>query len=275
MAQVSKYPRIESSEDGMSRCDFGGDSEPPQQKPFIAESDTEYRLRHQAASAAMKRDDAGTEAHTAALTCTAQHTHAPTRLAVYEAPVGSAGYGDVVDDAGHAGDAGDAGQGSGITQLSVIEGWSIDELKVQTRAQNLRMLRMLVELHGLLWRWRANQEVAAFDDEVKLTITSCCQMELFIAWRMDGQYPEMFEPLPTPPVRKAPARVISLGAEEGLVDEFTAASYLNIKPITALRMARRGLLPSVHFPIGATGKIRHKFRLSTLKAWTDSLHRGA
>ena len=69
---------------------------------------------------------------------------------------------------------------------------------------------------------------------------------------------------------------MSLGdGVEVLVDEFAAGNFLNMKPITALRKAHLGSLPSIPFPIGTTGKYRHKFLISDLKAYADSLRRGA
>jgi hypothetical protein len=38
-------------------------------------------------------------------------------------------------------------------------------------------------------------------------------------------------------------------------------------------MAKKGLLPTIAFPIGSTGKFRFKFRLSELEAHVRSLSR--
>jgi hypothetical protein len=62
---------------------------------------------------------------------------------------------------------------------------------------------------------------------------------------------------------------------EPLIDEFAASAYLGFKPITCLRMAKRGQLPAVAFPIGTTGKIRYKFRLSELRVYAASISRAS
>ena len=78
-------------------------------------------------------------------------------------------------------------------------------------------------------------------------------------------------------MKKQTARETSLGdgIEEPLVNEFEASTYLGFQPITVLRMAHRGTIPSIAFPIGSTGKCRHKFRISELKAYTESISRSA
>ncbi|MGA2851547.1 MAG: hypothetical protein ABSE46_21295 [Terracidiphilus sp.] len=73
---------------------------------------------------------------------------------------------------------------------------------------------------------------------------------------------------------KKPVRSAVLPADaEPVVDEFAASAYLGFKPITCLRMAKRGQIPSVPFPVGSTTKIRRKFRISELKAYIESLSR--
>ena len=60
---------------------------------------------------------------------------------------------------------------------------------------------------------------------------------------------------------------------EPLVDDIAASSYLGYKPITVLRMAKKGLLPTIAFPIGTTGKFRYRFKMSQLEAFVESLSR--
>ena len=60
---------------------------------------------------------------------------------------------------------------------------------------------------------------------------------------------------------------------EPLVDDVAASAYLGYKPITVLRMAGKGLLPTIAFPIGATGKFRYRFKMSQLEAYVESLSR--
>jgi len=74
-----------------------------------------------------------------------------------------------------------------------------------------------------------------------------------------------------PPVRETSLVLVS--PPEPLVDEFAASAYLGYQPITCLRMAKEGRLPSVPFPIGSTGKFRHKFKMSELESYVDSLPR--
>ena len=62
---------------------------------------------------------------------------------------------------------------------------------------------------------------------------------------------------------------------EPLIGAQEASKFLGFKPITILRMAHKGLLPSVPFPIGKTGKYRYKFKLSKLEAYVESLSRPA
>jgi len=75
---------------------------------------------------------------------------------------------------------------------------------------------------------------------------------------------------------KKPVKRAELAEDaEPLIDEYTASAYLGYKPITCLRMAKRGQLPAIAFPIGATGKIRYKFKLSQLQAYTESISRAS
>ena len=60
---------------------------------------------------------------------------------------------------------------------------------------------------------------------------------------------------------------------EPLVDADAASDYLKYKPITVLRMAQKGLLPTIAFPIGTTGKFRYRFKMSQLEAYVESLSR--
>jgi hypothetical protein len=60
---------------------------------------------------------------------------------------------------------------------------------------------------------------------------------------------------------------------EPLIDAKAASRYLGYAPITILRMARAGKLPTIAFPIGATGKYLYKFRISQLEAYVKSLTR--
>jgi len=60
---------------------------------------------------------------------------------------------------------------------------------------------------------------------------------------------------------------------EPLVDADAASAYLGYKPITVLRMAQKGLLPTIAFPIGTTGKFRYRFKMSQLEAYVESLSR--
>lgn len=56
-----------------------------------------------------------------------------------------------------------------------------------------------------------------------------------------------------------------IGAEE-------AAEFLGFSPLTVRRMAHDGRLPSIPFPRG-DGKFQHRFRISDLKAYVESLAR--
>jgi hypothetical protein len=58
-----------------------------------------------------------------------------------------------------------------------------------------------------------------------------------------------------------------------LIDAKAASVFLGFGPITILRMARAGKLPTIAFPIGKTGKYLDKFRLSQLEAYVESLTR--
>ncbi len=62
-------------------------------------------------------------------------------------------------------------------------------------------------------------------------------------------------------------------AAEPLIDAKAASVFLGFAPITVLRKARAGKLPTIAFPIGKTGKFLYKFRLSQLEAHVDSLTR--
>jgi hypothetical protein len=78
------------------------------------------------------------------------------------------------------------------------------------------------------------------------------------------------------PAKPKPVKRAVLPADiEPLVDEHVASAYLGYAPITCLRMAKRGQVPAVPCPVGNTSKIRYKFRLSELQAYTDSLSRAA
>ena len=106
----------------------------------------------------------------------------------------------------------------------------------------------------------------------------CCFHEVYWASDLDRIRPEfIFEQVPALPPRKPVARADHLfgDGDEPLVDEYAAGRYLDIKPITALRLAHRGTVPSIPFPIGTTGKFRHKFQISALKAYVESLSRSA
>jgi hypothetical protein len=58
---------------------------------------------------------------------------------------------------------------------------------------------------------------------------------------------------------------------EPLIDANAASPYLGFAPITIKRMAKRGELPTIAFPIGSTGKCLYKFRLSELQKHVESL----
>jgi Helix-turn-helix domain len=60
---------------------------------------------------------------------------------------------------------------------------------------------------------------------------------------------------------------------EPLIDADAASKYLGYKPITMLRMAKQGQLPSVALPIGKSGKFRYRFKVSELEAYVESLSR--
>ncbi len=62
---------------------------------------------------------------------------------------------------------------------------------------------------------------------------------------------------------------------ESLIGADEASAYIGFKPITILRMAKKGLLPRIPFPVGKTGKFRYKFRMSELEAYVESLARPA
>jgi hypothetical protein len=62
---------------------------------------------------------------------------------------------------------------------------------------------------------------------------------------------------------------------EPLIEAGEASKFLGFKPITIKRMAQKGLLPTIPFPIGKTGKYRYKFKLSKLEAYVESLSRPA
>ena len=65
------------------------------------------------------------------------------------------------------------------------------------------------------------------------------------------------------------------GYFEPLIGADEASAYIGFQPITILRMAAKGLLPCVAFPIGKTGKYRYKFKMSELEAYVVSLSRPA
>ena len=52
-----------------------------------------------------------------------------------------------------------------------------------------------------------------------------------------------------------------------------AAVYLGFSPLTIKRMAHDGRIPSIAFPMGATGKFTHRFRASDLRAFLATLER--
>jgi len=68
---------------------------------------------------------------------------------------------------------------------------------------------------------------------------------------------------------------ISAPSPEPLIDAKGASAYLGFAPLTIKRMAHRGDLPTIAFPIGATGKFLYKFRLSDLQRHVESLARPA
>lgn len=57
---------------------------------------------------------------------------------------------------------------------------------------------------------------------------------------------------------------------EPLIKSEQAAEFLGCAPLTVRRMARDGRLPSIPFPRG-NGKFQHRFRLSELQAYVESL----
>jgi hypothetical protein len=59
---------------------------------------------------------------------------------------------------------------------------------------------------------------------------------------------------------------------EPLIKAKEAAEYLGHAPLTVTRMAHRGQLPSIAFPM-KNGKFRHLFRVSDLKLYVASLER--
>ena len=58
---------------------------------------------------------------------------------------------------------------------------------------------------------------------------------------------------------------------EPLLKAHEAAPLLGVAALTLKRMAHQGLVPSVAFPIGRTGKHTYRFRKSDLKEYLDSL----
>jgi hypothetical protein len=67
-----------------------------------------------------------------------------------------------------------------------------------------------------------------------------------------------------------------LPTHEPLIGAQEASTFLGcFKPITILRMAAKGLLPCVAFPIGKTGKYRYQFKMLELETYVASLSRPA
>lgn len=64
-------------------------------------------------------------------------------------------------------------------------------------------------------------------------------------------------------------------ASEPLVNAKTAADYLGMHPRQVTRMASLGRIPYVGFPMGRSGRILYRFRMSELQAYTESLYRKA
>lgn len=71
-------------------------------------------------------------------------------------------------------------------------------------------------------------------------------------------------------VKKPPASERTLPSDP-LIDAEEGALLLCIPVSTIKRMAHRGEIPSVPFPIGTTGKFRHRFRRSDLEAYLARL----
>jgi excisionase family DNA binding protein len=60
---------------------------------------------------------------------------------------------------------------------------------------------------------------------------------------------------------------------EPLISANEAAQYFGFSSLTVRRMAHAGRLPSIAFPVGNTGKCTHRFRISDLKAYLNTLER--
>jgi hypothetical protein len=83
-----------------------------------------------------------------------------------------------------------------------------------------------------------------------------------------------FNPSGTTTTKPMPIAIEPL-AWEPLIDANRASELLGYKPITIKRMAHRGELPTIAFPIGTTGKYLYKFRASELQRHVESLSRPA
>jgi excisionase family DNA binding protein len=72
------------------------------------------------------------------------------------------------------------------------------------------------------------------------------------------------------PALLPPSRPVA-GETDPVIDAVRASELLGIPVNTVKRMAHRGELPSIPFPVGATGKTRHRFRRSQLELYIESL----
>lgn len=74
----------------------------------------------------------------------------------------------------------------------------------------------------------------------------------------------------TAPPKKPPTRETS-PASDPVIGADPAAAYLGMRKSTLLRKAHRGEVPSIPFPIGKTGKFRHRFQIGELEKYVASL----
>jgi len=61
---------------------------------------------------------------------------------------------------------------------------------------------------------------------------------------------------------------------EPLMDAEQVSESFGFSSLTIRRWAHEGLIPSIAFPMGKSGKFTHRFRMSELKSFEASLKRG-
>jgi hypothetical protein len=157
---------------------------------------------------------------------------------------------------------------------ALVSTWSLQQLKEAVRRQNMNTI-------GTLFRLQAALESLGIGNGLLLVMRSCCSFEAFMAARMDGPSAQRREVETSLPQRKPPALVHPdkleqhLTEHEPLIDAEAASAYMGFEPITMLRMAKCGVLPTIAIEIGTTGKFRYRFKMSQLAAYVEARARAA